>query len=118
MSMTAVKDENELPEEKPEGKKQSLTERFDTLLIDVYTNGEDIIKRKMNKSEIVKKEEIDDQADAMKNLKMLADAIKMARSIGRLPDDEPNEMFGDMAKVIDNVRKKKSSMGNIIQKIN
>lgn len=118
MSLVAVKDDEQQPEEKKEPKKQSLTERFDNLLMDVYANGEDIIKRKMNGSEIVTKEEIEAQGDAMKLLKDLGAAISLAKKLGRLPDEAPSGEFSDMAKVIENVKKKKSSVGEIIQKIN
>ncbi len=121
MSLSAVKNDmneglNDLTTEEG-GKKQSIFDRFDRLAEDILANGDDIMTRRLS-GEKVDKEETENQMELMKNLKILGQTIELLKKHGRVPNEErPPDTFDDMQKILDRVKKKKSSIANINQKI-
>jgi len=113
MSLAAVKDD-ELPAEKPEVKKQSVVDRFDQLAQLIFANADDIMTRRLN-GVVVEKQETENQELLMKDLNVYAKTIALLKKHGRFPDTGPSEEFGDVDKMLERVKAKKSSIGEIVR---
>lgn len=96
---------------------ESIIQRFDRIAKEILINGEDIITRRLS-GEVVDKEEMDNQKELLKTLRVISQTLTIIKKTGRLPGMEDPDEFGGLIgnKIVDRVKNKKSSVASIIQK--
>lgn len=101
---------------------EELTMRYEYLSKLVAKNADDILKKRLN-GEVVTKDDTENQELMAKDLKRMGKAIaelKKSQKVDRAEEikDTLDEIEDDMSKMIDKVKKKKSTVANIVQKTN
>lgn len=101
---------------------EALTLRYEYLSKLVAKNADDILKKRLN-GEAVTKDDTENQELMAKDLKRMGRAIaelKKSQKVEKAEDihDTLEEIEDDMSKMIDKVKKKKSTVANIVQKTN
>lgn len=104
-------------EKKEELSIDDLASIYETRMLEIANNANDIIKRRLS-GYIVDKSETENQELLMKDLLRMEKAIKHIKRIRGIEDDPEEVILGSDERVLAKVKKMESSVPLITQKIN